>query len=412
MRTHLGLFVGLCGALVTVQVGQAISAYTCSVFEVEPETDTRVTGINNRGQVVGTWTTDNVVIHAFLRNPDGTIESLYTPDGSDNFTPVGTNNRGQIAGPSFILNRDGSYIDVPPAEAPPGHTYETPEFTGFNDRGQLAGSISADPTPFGTRVILAFIRHANGEYQIIDQSGAGTYPTLIVGPLNNAGSVIEHTRDSDGYLRKRHGMKIPLVFPGLPFVSGVPGGSTHTGGLNNSKTMAGHLTSVPPGGMFLRTRDGHYPAIVCPELPNASQIVTGLNDKNEVAGNSFHYLSSGKGLNAGFIATPTGVVPKAQLSNQNWTFAAHPPGETSETGRVYLSNCGKADLHLATFYVGDTGQTSDETSSFTSRVRVAYRASRTPARRRRLRLVLASGALSTFNSRRAVQAGRPPRSTW
>jgi hypothetical protein len=66
-----------------------------------------------------------------------------------------------------------------------------------------------------------------------------------------------------------------------------------------------------------------------------------VNDRNVVIG---RYGS------AAFIATPTGLSPRAELSNTSWTFNSHGIGETSGLGRVFLANSGTADLHIPAMY--------------------------------------------------------------
>jgi hypothetical protein len=352
----------------------ASSAYTCTVFKYGSAIFTRPTGINNKGQVVGAWTNDvytgqpnfHEVLHAFLRNADGTTTTLTSPSGSDEFTPAGINNLGQIAGPSFILNSDGSYIDIPPAVAPPGHTYESTTITGINDKGELTGTIMADPV-FDGGTILVFIRGTDGQYRIIDHAGFGApYVSLIAGDINNSDVVIVHTRYTDGYLLQPNGSKIPLLFPGLPFDSGSPGGSTSTRGLNNNNVTAGvTLSNRAFNVAFVRTPDGHYPYISCLETMNTSFFVLGINDRNVVLGSFYQSSPSGSGSElVGLIATPTGILPQAKVSHRSWAFDSHPIGETSGLGRIFISNSGPADLHIGSLYVGDTRQASDRVNSF------------------------------------------------
>jgi uncharacterized membrane protein len=173
MKALVLMAEGAIVAALAIPAARGSSAYTCTTFQYESATYTNVNGINNRGDVVGNWANPVQAAHAFLRKADGTVTSITDPGGSDAFTPIGINNLGQIAGPSFILNPDGSYIDVPPAVAPPGHTYYGSEITGINDNGELTGTISADFVN-GVGTILVFIRGKDGQYRIVDQSGTGS----------------------------------------------------------------------------------------------------------------------------------------------------------------------------------------------------------------------------------------------
>jgi uncharacterized membrane protein len=100
------------------------SAYTCTSFTYgSAANNTSLTGINNKGQVVGSWSNPGEPgqsAHAFRRDADGTLTSLISPSGNDLFVPIGINNLGQILGQvtgqtgisTFILNPDGSFTDI------------------------------------------------------------------------------------------------------------------------------------------------------------------------------------------------------------------------------------------------------------------------------------------------------------
>jgi probable HAF family extracellular repeat protein len=384
MKSLTLLSAGMCLAAIVVPSALASSAYTCTTFIHGSAAYTLASGINNNGQVVGVSYTDSppgqpAILHAFLRNADGTITTLTSPGGSDDFEPVGINNHGQILGQgpgafipnsgagAFILNPDGSHTDIAPAVAPPGQAYLSTTFSGINDKGVLAGTIDSEPNPSQPapdHVELAFIRGADGVYRIIDQIVPSLPFPLFSGPINNSNFVVEHTRDAEGFLLQPNGPKIPLLFPGLDaqFLSR---GFTATG-LNNNNVTASSFSYLFPENSFafLRASDGHYPAIVCPDVLNKNLSITGVNDRNAVVGT---ISSNSPGLGAqtvGFIATPTGVFPHAQLSQTSWTFGSHVTGETSGLGRVFVSNTGPADLHIPALYVGVTGQTVDPRQTF------------------------------------------------
>jgi probable HAF family extracellular repeat protein len=368
MKTLILLCAGALLASIAAPSALASSNYTCTVFNFGTAASTTPTGINNKGQVVGTWATADQPYspHAFLRNVDGTMKTLTAPNGSDAFAPVGINNLGQIAGQivtgtspftvseSFILNPDGTHTDIAPAVAPPGHTYTSPQITGINDKGELAGTIGLDFN-VSTYIVLVFIRGTDGTYKIIDQGvTAGSPLYLWAGSLNNSDVVVEHARNMDGFLLQPNGSKIPLEYPGLPAFAEPGLLPTHTNGLNNNNVTAGSLQpELGSGGAsiaFLHTLDGHYPDIVCPEadgltphISGASDFIQGVNDQNVVIG---RYGS------AAFIATPTGLAPHAELSNTSWTFASHGIGETSGLGRIFIGNSGTADLHIPAIYSG------------------------------------------------------------
>ena len=102
---------------------------------------------------------------------------------------------------------------------------------------------------------------------------------------------------------------------------------------------------------FLQSQNGDAPAIVCGnDLSLTPNLIAGaVNDKGIVTG-SVGQTSSTTGTF--FVATPTGVNPTVQLSNQSWTFASHPVGQRSGSGTIYLTNTGKADLHIVSLGIG------------------------------------------------------------
>jgi probable HAF family extracellular repeat protein len=343
-------------ALLPVSAAFASSAYTCATTTHE-SAGVSLTGINNKGQVVGYWS-DSQGSHAFLREPDGMTTTLRSPDGSDAFTPAGINDLGQIAGPSFIINSDGSYINFAPPTPPPGKSWYSVYITGINDKGELVGFADTGDEVSGAPNIEVFIRGADGQYRIVDQYGTGHHPTQVTGPINNADTIVEHSRYSDGYLVKADGSRTELTYPGIPFEYGLTGGSTATGGLNNNGLTA--ASTAPTANVidnlsFIRTADGHYPAIVCPDMPEARLTVSGMNDNNVVIG-------SANGM--GVIATPTGTYPHIKFSNDSWNFAPHPIGGYSGPGTIYISNPGPADLHIPAIYLGKTGQSTDQLGAF------------------------------------------------
>jgi hypothetical protein len=346
----------------------ASSAYTCATFAYPSAADTSFTGINNKGQAVGQWTESaGGPSHAFLRNTDGSTTLLSSPSGSDQFATSGINNLGQILGSSdagtFILNPDGSHTDIAPPVAPPGHTYDsrTIQFSGINDKGELAGSVNADSNGAST-LDLVFIRGTDGSYRIVDRVHSGSTPTAYAGAINNSDTVIEHNVTGLGeYLLTSDGSKLPLTLLGLPHDAEPP--STVTTALNNNSAGVGYTENagVQSDFSYLRSLDGHYRVIVCPDEANSTLHAGGVNDRNVVAGSVSR--NSPPGL-VGIIATPTGVSPHVQLSTSNWTFGSHLIGEQSGPGRVFLSNTGPADLHIATIYVSHTGDPNDRGGSF------------------------------------------------
>lgn len=52
------------------------------------------------------------------------------------------------------------------------------------------------------------------------------------------------------------------------------------------------------------------------------------------------------GSGAAYVFTVSDAIPMLQFSNQSWTFSAHSPGQTSGSGRIYVTNTGTAPVEF------------------------------------------------------------------
>jgi hypothetical protein len=271
----------------------------------------------------------------------------------DYFSPAST----------YIINPDGTYVDIARPEVPAGYVYTASTFTGINDKGELAGFIIADlrtvSPAYGT--IFVFIRSADGQYRIVDQSGTGSSLSLTTGPINNADVIVEYFRYTQGNLLQPDGSKVPLVAPGL-LSTATPGGGAHTTGLNNNQVTTGYFGASEAIGSFIRMPDGHFTSVTCPELPGAEALPTALNDSNVIAGGINAPFASGEIGQLGFIATPTGTVPHLVICQPNVTFNTPVPDSPLPTARIWVGNTGPADLHITTVYLGTREESSDPSS--------------------------------------------------
>jgi hypothetical protein len=377
MRVRFWLTAGAIFGLFSLDAALASSAYTCTLVQYPSAINTYIGSINNRGQAVGTWRDPSGADHGFLRSADGVFTKLTAPSGEDAF-PVGINNLGQVLTSStmvpdyfspastYIINPDGTYVDIAPPEVPAGYVYTASTFTGINDKGELAGFIIADlrtvSPAYGT--IFVFIRSADGQYRIVDQSGTGSSLSLTTGPINNADVIVEYDRGTQGHLLQPDGSRVPLVAPGLLYTATVGGGAVTTG-LNNNQLTTGYFGAVEARGSFLRTSDGHFTSITCPELlPDQPIFPTALNDYNVVAGYTGAPLASGEIGLLGFIATPTDTVPHMVICQPNVTFNMPVPGSAFPIARIWVGNTGPADLHITTVYLGGRGVSSEPLYSF------------------------------------------------
>ena len=306
---------------------------------------TVVTDVDDRGRVVGAFIdAKQTAIGAFVREPDGRFTTIAHPDaGFYGTVPEGINNEGQIAGTysdandrrhGFVLD-DGAYttVDVPDA---PGNT----SVLDIDDRGRLVGAsglvgygyladgrgrlieidaprVASDTFPAGVnnrgevvghadrgaaRSYHGFLRDRWGRFRRVDVPGAaGTAAARI----NDHGQIVGYYSDTNdnphaatdlrGFLLDRRGRFARIDVPGAKL--------TQPFGINNLGEIAGvyvDAAGVPRG--FLRGRDGQLTTIDVPDA--AVTIAFDLNDQGQIAGT---YIDSG-GRVRGFRRDRSGEV--------------------------------------------------------------------------------------------------------
>lgn len=181
--------------------------------------------INDRGQVVGHYFDNELLLHAFLFDR-GTLTMIDLPEPWHADTAFGINNRGQIVGTcsgnneahSYLLDGDNfTTFDFP--EARYTHAY------GINDRGQIVGQYT--DINWASRVFLL----DRDTFTTIDFPETwDTYPRSI----NNRGQIVGSYWDSGG----PHG----FLFDGNIFTMIDFPGAEGTGalGINDRGQIAGY----------------------------------------------------------------------------------------------------------------------------------------------------------------------------
>jgi hypothetical protein len=365
---------------------QATSPYSCVTYGSELGAKWLYpTGLNNKGQVAGSYSTISDPIYAdvrsFLREPDGTIKSIVYPGAMMTYAYT-INNLGQVAGTymgsdsvhhGFVRNADGSFQSIDAPTKLGDRSFDARYFWvyGINDAGELLGTMVSPHSSEAGR-LFHFTRDAIGQYLIFDPKnfdltdvGVNNFP-FTAGPISNLGDVLENFNaggiDGSSVERFADGSSISLFYPW--YESGSPR-PTQVDGFNAAGFQAGFtVTSLPVG--FVHTPDGHWPAVTCPGaqyVQNAQGVQPyAINDKGTVGG------ATGAGADPfsgsiGFLAFPTGIESKLSLSHTSWTFATHNIGETSGEGRIYLASEGRADLHIEAIELGGL-KTEDHSSDY------------------------------------------------
>jgi probable HAF family extracellular repeat protein len=209
--------------LLTAPTVALTASNTFQVIDVPGAFVTSARGINDAGQIVGSFD-DGTGIHGFLLS-DGGFTTIDVP-GAFVTSARGINNSGQIVGSfddadgthGFLLSGGGfTTIDVPGA-------FDTTVAMGINDSGQIVGSFD-DETRFHGFLL------SGGGFTTIDVPG--TFNAVAMG-INNSGQIVgSFDDDADG----THGF---LLSDGEFTTIDVPCAfSTNARGINNFGQIVG-----------------------------------------------------------------------------------------------------------------------------------------------------------------------------
>lgn len=290
MKTALVL---LASTLTLAHVHVHAQTYTFTTFDPPGSTSTIVSGINNTGQIVGTYQDSSGTLHSFIRQMDGT----YTVFDVSGAVPATTsaaaiNNNGQVVGSyqssttntllhGFIRSADGqtyTTFDVPDAGQPDQFTQPT----GINDNGAIVGQQFSGPG-----VTYGFLRSPDGSnYTTINVPGSGFSE---VRAINNSGQIVGwYNLGGSGGLN--HGFTLNAAGTYAEFE--VPG--FIEGSQPNSINNKGQILS----NLFVVNSDLSSFAIQSTQQISPSSI----NDNGVIAGTLFSNQT-----NHGFVAVPSGT---------------------------------------------------------------------------------------------------------
>jgi hypothetical protein len=225
---------------------QAGATYT--IIDPPNSRYTVVTGINNNGQIVGSYQVGNEYLAGFLRAVDGT----YT---------------------TFRYKDKGTEASV------------------INDKGWVAGHYLDQGFYFG------FVRKPNGHMESFSLAAQShVYVTGIDRIGDVAGYYTNvHTGISTGYIRAANGTITQVVLPGAE--------SIQTGNINSSGVLTGWFVDASGGNhAFIRAVDGTFTVFDVPD--SNGTIAQSINDEGTVAG----FYIQDDGIYPGFIRDASGAL--------------------------------------------------------------------------------------------------------
>jgi uncharacterized membrane protein len=259
---------------------------------------TRPQGINNQGQIAGSYVDASNRTHGFVLS-DGVFTTVDAPDAPGNTTVLDIDDRGRLVGVSglvsysYLADGRGQPIEIDA----PGVVSDT-YASGINNRGQIVGSFDQG----SARRYHGFLRDRWGRFRRIDVPGAkGTVASRnndrgqIVGSYSDTNENPNTALDVRGFLLDRRGR--------LTRIDVRDAAATQVLGINNrGEIVGGYLDS--DGGVhgFVRGRRGEVTPI---DVPDAVLTVAfDLNDHGQVVG---LYVDSA-GAVRGFLRERSGEV--------------------------------------------------------------------------------------------------------
>jgi hypothetical protein len=236
---------------------------------------TATLGINDRGDVLGSYERRDGIIRTFVRDRRGRFTSIAAPRSrppgqADEFVDI--NNRREIVGfynddqgattTGFLRTKRGRFVEI----EVPGSQVTGP--FKVNDRRQVAGVYvdgDARPDPEGSvppGQIHGFVWD-DGDYETIDVAGA--VATIVLG-INNRGEMVGSYIDADGayhgFLRNRKGVVTTL--PEAPGADPASGG-TQPCAINDRGRIVGLAYDAQGGSRGFRFAHGRFRMIAGPD---------------------------------------------------------------------------------------------------------------------------------------------------
>jgi probable HAF family extracellular repeat protein len=269
-----------------IPVSLFADSYAFTPIDVPGSTSTLVTGINDAGQIVGTYTTGlGTATNAFVYS-NGAYTTIQPPSNSSFYSIGGINNSGQIVG--ALQGNSGGFIDtngVFSTIPSPGGRYTSLQPLGINNSGQVTGILNYNPAG-----VVGFL-YSNGAVSTVNAPTAGL--SYAFG-INNSGEIVGYTFSGnpiDGTAQETAFVNVG----GNATTLTVPGASgSQALGINDAGQIVGSysISGVSGSNGFIDS-NGVFITLNAPGAANTSLV--GINAAGDVVGNS---------ANGAFLASP------------------------------------------------------------------------------------------------------------
>ena len=294
----------VCAALVGA-AARAEAQYSYTKIMVPGSTWTEASGINNLGQVVGTYTDAAGTPHGFTYE-NGAYTTVDFPAAAHNYA-FGINDAGSIVGSLSYVLPQGPY-SATLRENGVWSAYDFPahETDGrdINVHGHIVG-IYNDGVGTPDHGFLK----VGSNYTSIDYPGA---PITYVFGLNNAGTVTGTFMDNQGFVRGfiySGGNYTQLTYPNAA--------DTIVTDINNNNMIVGWKVE---GGKTIgfTFKSSKYRPVIVPFAGTTSTRARGLNDAGAIVGT---YTGPDCLTGCSFLATPSASVPPICEQTLTLTYA-------------------------------------------------------------------------------------------
>ncbi len=291
MKTSPVLHLAVFGIAVLGCSSRALAEtiYSVTSVDVPGASSTYPFGLNNRGDIVGSFN-DATGSHAFFET-GGKFTTINPPgSGTSAVNAYGVNDSGQIVlsvavRPSLFGSHSFLYDHgiFSPIDAP-GPTLGT-QVTGINNSGQIIGYFADS-----ARVEHAYVE-TGGTFTLIEPPG--TNNTIRPSGISNDGRIVGSFDDNNHGFLYDAGIFTTLDVPGTR--DGFPQGINTAGGI----LVDADLHSFVYSG-------GNLTPINVPGALGGEASSMGINDIGQVVG----YYTDTAGHQHGFLATPASTVPE------------------------------------------------------------------------------------------------------
>lgn len=262
--------------------GLSAASFTYTTLAVPDSLDltTIPSGINDEGQIVGSFQDKSGTFHGFMRSADGTTYTTIDVPGSMYTTALAINNQGEVVGlfavpfgtPAvYIRSSDGTSFTMPALLGRPVSIYGL----GLNNNSQVVGYYQE-----------------NNRFSsfLCDLASNSCTPLALSGAAVTAAKAINDQGQVTGYVNVAGQVRGFLLNPdGTTLVFDEPDATTSTiaTGISSNGQITGYFSGSTGPHNFLRTWDGStFVSFDDPSVGAGSSYATGVNNLSQVVGYS------------------------------------------------------------------------------------------------------------------------------